>query len=138
MTTLLSLLPDVDDAVDAAAAVAVDDGNVLVVDCDAVDGWSGQADDADADTVGFSSFDDFSTSDFITAVDSLMLLISPTTGMLAAGSVDRLSDSPWDEDDNADLPQAVGEIIERRIIETLILDFWKTSLNNGKGLRVIF
>lgn len=114
---------------------AVDGGNGLVMrvlfDDDAVvnemdadgDDRSGQTDDVDADgnIDGFSSFDDaFSTSDFITATtDSLMLLVSPTTGTLA-GSTGRLffellgcSVSPWDGDDNADLPQAVGEIIER-------------------------
>lgn len=127
MTTFLSELPA---AVDGGNGLVMrllfdDDDDVVVNEMDADADRSGQT-DADGDIDGFSSFDDaFSTSDFKTATtdDSLMLLVvSPTTGMLA-GSTGRLffellgcSASPWDEDDNADLPQAVGEIIERIVI----------------------
>lgn len=150
MTTLLSLL----------AAAGGGDGNVLVVllfddDTDAAvneidtdDDRRGLADDdvaAASDIVAvdvFSSFDAFSTSDFITAAadDSLMLLVSTTTGMLS-GSAGRLffellgfSFSPWDGDDNADLPQAVGERIERRRI---IILFFADSLQRVTSLCLI-
>lgn len=122
MTTLLSLQPDPDDGDDGLGRTLL----LLFDDVNEIDG-GGQADDDDDDDIDaadvFSSFDDaFSISDFIIADGSLMLLISLTMGILLAGSVGRpffevLGCSvSWDGDDNADLPQAVGEIIERVII----------------------